>query len=89
MENVTAVLRTAREKLLVCAELENAPTPAVLRFQIDEQGRVLQADFWRGQAPIKPDARQACSLVVVRSLTFPPPPNGKLTITYLLIEEAL
>ncbi len=89
MEGVTATLRRAKERFLVCAELEAAPSPAVLRFVIDERGKVAESAYWRGESSVKPDARQACSLLVLRSLEFPPPPKGKLTITYPLIEEAL
>ncbi len=89
VENVSRVLRSAKERFMVCAELENIPSPGVLRFDIDDQGKVVEAGYRRGDAEVKPDPRQACSLVVLRSLVFPPPPKGKLTITYPLIEDAL
>lgn len=88
VERVVTVLRRAKERFAVCAELDGTSTVAALRFEIDEQGKVTEANYWRGDGPIKPDARQACSLVVLRSLVFPPP-SKKLTITYPLVHEAL
>jgi hypothetical protein len=89
MENVVKTLKTAKEKFLICAELEKFPSPGALRFDIDEKGNVVDAAFRRGEDAVKPDARQSCILVHLRQLKFPPPPKGKLTVTYPLVEEAL
>jgi len=89
MANVEKTLKTAKEKFMICAELEKFPAPGALRFDIDEKGNVVDAAFRRGEDEVKPDARQSCILVHLRQLKFPPPPKGKLTITYPLIEEAL
>jgi hypothetical protein len=89
VENVTKTLKTAKERFEICAELERFPSPGVVRFDIDEKGNVLEAGWRRGDAEVKPDARQKCSLMVLRSLQFPAPPKGKLTITYPLVEDGL
>ena len=89
VENVTKTLKTAKERFEICAELERFPSPGVVRFDIDEKGNVLEAGWRRGDSEVKPDARQKCSLMVLRSLQFPPPPKAKLTITYPLVEDGL
>ncbi|NUO52866.1 MAG: hypothetical protein HOV80_28815 [Polyangiaceae bacterium] len=89
VENVTKTLKTAKERFEICAELERFPSPGVVRFDIDEKGNVIEAGWRRGDAEVKPDARQKCSLMVLRSLQFPAPPKAKLTITYPLVEDGL
>ena len=71
---------------------ELSPPPDIVSWALSEPWTdkrwAMFARKYRAQMA-KPDARQKCSLMVLRSLQFPAPPKGKLTITYPLVEDGL
>jgi hypothetical protein len=86
-ENITRAIAQVRRRIGRCAELhaEDPPSePATLRFTIAPDGAVKGAAFVRDDRPVAPDARQACLLGVVESLSFPAPSGGSIVVTYPL-----
>jgi hypothetical protein len=86
-DHITGTIRQARGAFRLCHErylrcCPNLSDRVGLSFTIEEDGSVTHATSTVDTSV--PDGEAGCVLEAVRSLSFPPPPNGRLVVRYPL-----